>query len=846
MGGSTRGRVVWAATAFLLGCPGGQAVQDEPDAAVDAGPDAAAPDAGGFTPDPPAPPEPVVAAAEATLPDLGPCPLGWRAVGANPATCEPWPEEGHREDCGADEAHLPGAADCERIGRPCPEGEWPEDLPDDGPLHVRPGAEPAGDGSVARPFATIAEALSVATPGAVVALARGTYDEIVEPPVAVTLRGACTAETILAPSAPHDTDAALRATGVALTVQDLRISGERPGIAATGAGAALTLEGVVVSSVVAYALYADAGASVDGHDVVVRDVRGRPSDGALGRAIEVRTAARLTLARVAIERVRQVGLLSWDPASSLSLTDASISDVAAGSEGELGIGAIAGLGASLALERAIVDRAHFTAIIAGDSGTRVELTDVIVRDTEPEPASSAMGRGIDVEQHATAALTRVLVERSHEAGVVVALADVLANDLVVRGTVRQLVDGLGGSGIVVQDGGIAQGARWVFDGNERTGVRVLGAATRVEVDDVTIRDTLANDLDENVGRGLEIGDGAAITARRVRIERSVDAGIAIAGAAGVALEDLTVLDTRAAPIEESGRGVSIWEGGPVRFSRARIERNVTAGILVAGPSSLVTLEDLAVADTAATPDTGHWGRGLSVQGGAAVTLARGRFTGNREIALLSAEEGTILDVTDVSVSDTHAREVDGLAGLGLGLAAYQGAVVHTILRRPSAVASAAKGQYVDAETREFAGSMAGAAAEAERAGAFHGGAFWARRTFKAARSRAPIPPLARAAAPRLDGQALELAGDARIEPRVVLEGWLFEERPALVSTHWPAGLRYLGGVDVPAAIRAAAEGGTTTAIAERHRRLSGRDASAEAIETALEHLLAVGALRRGG
>lgn len=228
MGGSTGLRVLSVAAALWLGCSGPDA--DEPDGAPDAGPDAAPPDAGGFVPDPPAPPAPAMPAAEVALPDLGPCAPGWRAVGADPTICDPWPEGGRREDCAAGEAHLPGGAGCERIGSACPVGDWPEDLPAEGPLRVRPGAEPGGDGSALRPFATIADALAVATPGAVVALARGTYDETVAPSVAVTLRGACAAETILAPTAPHDSEATLRTTSVALVVQDLRISGERPGL----------------------------------------------------------------------------------------------------------------------------------------------------------------------------------------------------------------------------------------------------------------------------------------------------------------------------------------------------------------------------------------------------------------------------------------------------------------------------------------------------------------------------------------------------------------------------------------------------------------------------------------
>lgn len=233
--------------------------------------------------------------------------------------------------------------------------------------------------------------------------------------------------------------------------------------------------------------------------------------------------------------------------------------------------------------------------------------------------------------------------------------------------------------------------------------------------------------------------------------------------------------------------------------------------------------------------------------GAGGTVAGGELAWLRATDASASIVSPIASARTLRVGDASST-VDPIASFGikkaLGSARVAAAVVHTILRRPAAIAAAAREQYAEAEAREFAGSMAGAAAEAARAAAFHGGAFWASRTFKAARARAPMPPAAPPAAVALDGVTLELAGDARIEPRVVLEGWLFEERPALVSSHWPGGLRYLGGVDVPAAVRAAAQGGSLPALAERHRRLSGRDASAQQIEIALAHLLAAGALRR--
>lgn len=233
--------------------------------------------------------------------------------------------------------------------------------------------------------------------------------------------------------------------------------------------------------------------------------------------------------------------------------------------------------------------------------------------------------------------------------------------------------------------------------------------------------------------------------------------------------------------------------------------------------------------------------------GVAGTVEGGRLAWLRATDASASLVSPIATPRTIRVGDA-ASTVDPIASFGvkkaLGSARLAAAVVHTALRRPATIAAAARDQYVEAEARELSGSMAGAATEAARAAAFHGGAFWSRRTFRTARARAPLPPpLLPESETTLDGCRFELAGDARVEARVVLEGWFFEERPTLVSPHWPAGLRYLGGVDVPALILAAAAGGTVAAIAERHHRLSGRPASAAEVAVALGQLVAVGAIR---
>jgi hypothetical protein len=85
-----------------------------------------------------------------------------------------------------DEAHFPGAPACTLVGTPCSAGDFPTDLPGDAAIvYIRSGAPAGGDGWPTAPFGTIGEAVGSAPDGAVVAISKGTFDEIHQrPPLA--------------------------------------------------------------------------------------------------------------------------------------------------------------------------------------------------------------------------------------------------------------------------------------------------------------------------------------------------------------------------------------------------------------------------------------------------------------------------------------------------------------------------------------------------------------------------------------------------------------------------------------------------------------------------------------
>ncbi|MCZ7681308.1 MAG: DUF1565 domain-containing protein [Sandaracinaceae bacterium] len=181
-------------------------------------------------------------------PTFTPCPEGWREVTdeSGPTRCDPYPSEGARTDCPEGQAHFPGEPSCAPISGECAADGWPAGGGEP-TLHVRAGAAPGGDGSRAAPLATIADALARAAEGSVIAIASGTYEEVLRITSRVTLRGACASGTRIEASAPSGTSATVEIAADGVALEALVIAAATSGavdVDGTAATASVTLRGV--------------------------------------------------------------------------------------------------------------------------------------------------------------------------------------------------------------------------------------------------------------------------------------------------------------------------------------------------------------------------------------------------------------------------------------------------------------------------------------------------------------------------------------------------------------------------------------------------------------------------
>lgn len=310
-------------------------------------------------------------------------------------------------------------------------------------------------------------------------------------------------------------------TGTTVTVEDGFIVGTQPlatdqsrGVGVAAQGSRVELRRVVLDHNHAAGALATLGAQLVLEDVVITNTQPQREDEYFGRGIHASGAATVTLTRGVMDHNFDVGVLAFDPGSSLVLEDVSITNTQAQrSDMTSGRGLDLSNLASAVLTRVLFDGNHSVAVVAFDSGTRAELEDVTIRNTQPRPADRSVGRGLSVQAGARVELTRGLFEFNHEAaivavdpGTVAVLAHVTVRD--TRATPCSPVeliptcDGFLGSGVAILEAEVTL-EDFLISGSALAGLQIIEVdtfkAARGEVRDnrigINVQDT---DLDLGV------------------------------------------------------------------------------------------------------------------------------------------------------------------------------------------------------------------------------------------------------------------------------------------------------------------------------------------------------------
>jgi hypothetical protein len=574
---------------------------------------------------------------------MEPCPQGWQAVTLEQAgvACEPWSADA-RPSCPEGEVRFPGEAECGLLGASC-QGMWPQDLPTDRPVvYVREGAT-NGDGSQDAPFGSIDAALQGADPGAVIALAKGTYDEPVELGERVALRGVCPGQTRITHSAGGDAPATVTVRGTGVRIRDVQVGGAQAGVLVDD-GAQARLDRVRVEGATEAGVRVHNGATLTASRLVIRDVQIDPDDemSAFGLVVEF-GEAQAEVEQLRIEGATPSALVVDGEGSRLVVRDAWLGPPApAGPQTQFGLGAAASVqrGATGVFERVLVHDSR-TAAFTSMGRTDLQLRRAVVRrTTAPNPEVFGFGVLVGADE-ARATLSKV----------------------------------------------------W-FDGTARGGVHVNRGQASADLTDVIV-DGARNSPEGNLGQGVFVGSDATVEARRLAV-RNAPGGVGVDGSGGTA----TVRDgvfgwTEPIPDDLLGFGFDALSGGVLTLERAAVHGAGLAGV-AALDGGRIEAQDLTVTDVVEPASTPGIARGLIVEAGGVLKVQRGRVARVQSSGVTVFDGDSRLEASNVLVEDMQPSTGDVLAGVGVAFDVQAGGTME--LTRCASRAALGLGAIVTAES----------------------------------------------------------------------------------------------------------------------------------------------------
>jgi len=292
--------------------------------------------------------------------DVLPCPDGW-LESEDGMYCDPGYDE-----CGHGERPLVGGG-CQRViplPEDCPAGPFPE-VPDGATDVIYVLADSPctdGCGAEAAPYPSIQAAVDAAPSGAAVLVGPGTYDEgltLTKPVQAIGLCASLVEVTGKALVLP-DGDSKVLEAGVGIfdvqgvILSGLRIRSPAAGVAIVGA-TDVVLEGLDIGESHGVALYVDGGSDVDAGDLWIHDTALGSGVMGHGRGAWVGGGAKLEAHSVLVEDVRRTGIEVRENGSRLDLTDCVIRKTVPDGNGKFGRGINASEGCTVSVAGSLLE-----------------------------------------------------------------------------------------------------------------------------------------------------------------------------------------------------------------------------------------------------------------------------------------------------------------------------------------------------------------------------------------------------------------------------------------------------------------------------------------------------------
>jgi len=450
--------------------------------------------------------------------------------------------------CPKGQMAIPGETACRAVGA-CGDGDY-GDVPADAATQfvAQAYAGGANDGTQAHPWTTIQEAIDHATPGAIVAIAAGSYEEgVVIQDHGVRLWGRCP-ELVEIVGSVAKTGAVRVFPGVA--------GAEVRGIALRGVGIGIAYSGV--TDLLLDQLWI--------HDMDFRGIAMAPYPA---------SPSTTRLSRSLVESTTEVGVFFTE---SLTIEESVIRGTRSDPVFAGGNGIMVQDDGQLQLLRSVVEEnLEFGVYVLGSTA---EVESSVLRNTKPQPTTKEYGLGlIDAKnmdgKRATVTIRSSVVAANASVGIGVVDSDLTLETSVVRDT--------GLSSGVEARGATVKSTASVFDSNPVAGLRFTGS--QADIEGAFVRG--------NVGYGV-LAEESTVAVRSSRIEHNRVAGTYLLHSQGT-LEGVSFLDTTSDPDFNGGGDALTVEsesGGPASASltHAYLTSNARAGATSFG--SAISLSDV--------------------------------------------------------------------------------------------------------------------------------------------------------------------------------------------------------------------------------------------------------------
>jgi len=652
--------------------------------------------------------------------------------------------------CPAGSMAIPGDAACREVA-PCRGGAWGEAPAEESTEFVDGDYGGGGsDGTATKPWTNIQSGVDAAAPGAVVAIAAGSYLEDVDvSDKPVRLWGRCPGDTEIVGSGSAIGSVTIGGNASGTQIRDLAIRGAADGIALSGVqdvivdrvwihgtdGRGIDAEDDLgaTSLTVARSLIdgaTDLGAFVEGSRAVfeasvIRGTRPR-ADGTSGRGLSIQAngasdrRGEATLSECVIEDNTEIGIHVSGSTLELSASVVRRTSPSKDDVGGRGINAqpdsSARLRATITIDTSCIEENHDAGVFV--TGSDATISNTVIRDTQPRPADRSSGRGVTVRSTsdtgapASASIVASALIGNHEAGLLVQGSDATVDALLVRDTRSRPLDGEFGRGVIVQDDPrtlrratfAARASR--VEASREGGLTAI--ASDITLDGVHVVDTHPRDADQTFGTAVELLDGSTAGSRGLGtivaciLERGHGIGLLIAGS------DATVTSTIVRDIEpwmadgSYGRAMSIQDGVPsgeranVTMLGVSVERVHDIGVSVY--QSDAELASVAIRGVRARAD-GAFGDGVAVYRDAAAASVRlldshveaSARAGVSNFSALVALGNTVLACNVIDLNGESIAGTFGFDDLGGNRCGCNGASVTCVAQSSSLAPPAAAG-----------------------------------------------------------------------------------------------------------------------------------------------------------